>query len=115
MSRHANKLSIEFVKSKITINQETNCWDWIGSLQTSGYGQVKEAGKNWTAHRASWVAHHGAIADGKQVLHHCDNPRCCNPEHMYLGSVQDNVNDKMRRGRHVKRGKDKNRRTYRGA
>lgn len=51
------------------------------------------------AHRASWVIHNGDIPDGLFVLHHCDNPKCVNPSHLYLGTAADNSNDRVKRGR----------------
>lgn len=103
MSRHPNKLSVELIHWNTDTDIRTGCWNWIGSLQTCGYGQIKINGNNWTSHRASWVAHNGAIPNGMHVLHHCDNPKCCNPKHLYLGSHQDNMRDKLQRGRQSKR------------
>lgn len=105
MSRYPNKLSKELIRRNVLKQDAEDCWDWIGSLQTSGYGQIKIDGKNWTAHRASWVAHNGPIHDDLQVLHHCDNTKCCNPEHLYLGHRSDNMKDMIRRGRRKQHGK----------
>ncbi len=56
------------------------------------------------AHRASWQISFGPIPDGLQVLHTCDNPPCCNPAHLFLGTQLDNIYDMCAKGRHVKRG-----------
>jgi hypothetical protein len=84
------------------VDTSGDCWEWTGKLNDEGYGQFRHAGEN-SAHRTSWVLHHGPITDGLWVLHHCDNRRCVRPDHLYLGTVQDNVRDAMSRDR-VRRG-----------
>jgi hypothetical protein len=74
----------------------SGCWPWTGKIATNGYGYLD----NMLAHRASWLIHHGPIPEGLQVLHHCDNPRCVNPDHLWLGTQADNVADMMAKGRH---------------
>lgn len=65
-----------------------------------GYAQVSVAGKTTLAHRAAWVAANGPIPSGLHVLHRCDNPPCVNIEHLFLGTHQDNMDDKKSKGRH---------------
>lgn len=79
------------------------CWNWTGSVNTWGYGQIRdEDGKYTTAHRISYRLAHGSIPPGQSVLHRCDNTRCVNPEHLFLGSQADNMADKTAKGRQAK-------------
>jgi hypothetical protein len=77
----------------------TMCWVWTASLKKDGYGNIGIAGKTILAHRLSWELSFGSIPDGFQVLHTCDNPPCCNPEHLFLGKPGDNAKDRDEKGR----------------
>jgi hypothetical protein len=68
------------------------CWSWVGATKT-GYGCVKANKINVGAHRISWMIHKGSIPKELWVLHKCDNKICSNPEHLFLGSRQDNIDD----------------------
>jgi hypothetical protein len=83
-------------KSKTFYNGE-RCWEWTASLTKKGYGQFGHNLKR--SHRVSWVIAYGEIQDNLQVLHHCDNPPCVNPHHLFLGTNQDNRKDMMSKGR----------------
>ncbi len=75
------------------------CWPWTGSRLPTGYGQVYQAGgQRLLAHRTAWELENGPIPDGMRVLHHCDNPPCCNPGHLFLGTDADNMNDRDQKG-----------------
>lgn len=91
---------------KYTICQITGCWIWIGSKDKDGYGRIcgRTNYKHWNmkAHRVSYEYFIGQI-NGLQVLHKCDNPSCINPNHLFLGTQQENIADMMRKGRHVAR------------
>lgn len=82
------------------------CWVWQGSKNRDGYGLFMRDGRRRPgrrcerASRVSWELHRGPIPRGLWVLHKCDNPSCVNPDHLFLGTVQDNVADMMRKGRH---------------
>src|SRR5690242_10654680 len=78
----------------------TLCWIWIGSSNAGGYGTVNAIcyGHN-LAHRLSYAAHIGPIPAGLLVLHHCDQPACVRPEHLYCGTAQENNRDMWDRGR----------------
>ena len=78
-----------------------NCWNWTKGLTTRGYGKIKFAGKSTTAHRVSWLKYKGQIPDGLLVCHHCDNCKCVNPDHLFIGTAMDNNQDMMRKGRHT--------------
>jgi hypothetical protein len=79
------------------------CWNWTASTNGNGYGQFKvsRTRKNITAHRMSYVLHHGQIPDGLWVLHKCDNRKCVNPDHLFLGDAAANVHDMDAKGRRV--------------
>ena len=64
-----------------------------------GYAQIKSDGKTWLFHRLMWTITYGDIPEGMQVCHHCDNRKCGNPEHLFLGTNQDNVTDMIQKGR----------------
>lgn len=74
------------------------CWEWKKSLAKTGYGQFWMNGKNISSHRASWILHKGEIPSGLWICHHCDNKKCVNPDHLFLGTVQDNVDDAISKG-----------------
>lgn len=82
---------------------QTPCWLWTGGLNKYGYGKTSAGKKHIGAHRLSWMLTNGAIQDGLNVLHHCDNPKCVNPQHLYLGSHADNHRDMIARNRIVGR------------
>lgn len=83
-----------------------DCWCWVGPKDKDGYGHFsigphKEA-KRIRAHRFSYTLHYGAIPEGLSILHNCDNPPCCNPRHLKIGTAADNHADCIRRGRKPK-------------
>ncbi len=78
------------------------CWEWMPHCTQYGYGQTRWFGEQMLSHRISWELTYGVIQDGLFVLHKCDNRRCVNPEHLFLGIHQDNIDDKMRKERQAK-------------
>jgi len=74
------------------------CWEWTGAIR-GGYGAVVINKKCYRAHRVAWVIRFGDIPNGMCVCHHCDNPRCVRPDHLWLGTQQENQEDKIRKGR----------------
>ena len=78
------------------------CWEWEGFRNSPGYGVLKVAGVKLRAHRVAWeLANDQKIPEGMLACHHCDNPPCCNPRHLYVGTHADNARDSLDRGRHV--------------
>ncbi len=77
------------------------CWGWAGAKSPQGYGWFWDGTRMNRAHRVSWEIHHGAIPPGLIICHHCDDPECSNPDHLYLGTHSDNSNDAVRRGRWI--------------
>lgn len=83
--------------TRITVN-ESGCWEWQGSLNTHGYGHLLIGrGHNYTAHRLIYRLLVGTLNKHSVVRHSCDNRKCINPDHLLLGTAQDNVNDRVAR------------------
>ena len=81
------------------VERGDGCWHWRGAAERSGYGSFRFRGRAQRAHRVSWVLTNGTIAEGMHVLHRCDNPACVRPDHLFLGTHQDNMDDKSAKGR----------------
>lgn len=80
---------------------EDSCWNWIAAKDKNGYGNFRchYKEKEQRSHRHAWVFTNGKIPESMCVLHKCDNPSCCNPKHLFIGTNLDNMLDKTRKGR----------------
>lgn len=89
---------MDFLLSRTKPN-EAGCAEWQGALDGSGYAQVWCQGKVRKAHRLAFVFVKGPIPEGMCICHTCDNPKCINPAHLFIGTHQDNMSDKDAKGR----------------
>lgn len=76
------------------------CWPWLAYRSPKGYGRFFANAKMWLAHAVAWRIENGDPPTGLFVLHRCDNPSCCNPGHLFLGTIADNNHDMVAKGRH---------------
>jgi hypothetical protein len=89
------------LKAQIVVD-DAGCHIWQGSTNGGGYGQLRVEGRNWLAHRLAFALQHGPLPSGRGrvlILHKCDVTLCCNPQHLYLGSHNDNARDRADRCR----------------
>ena len=91
----------ERFESKFLPEPNSGCWLWVGGLTDIGYGGFWVNGRTLGAHRVSYELYIGPIGD-KKVLHKCDNRCCVNPNHLFLGTSQDNSNDMVEKNRQAR-------------
>ena len=92
----------EIFEKHCKFGKNDECWEWSGYITNKGYGQTKIGGRDGKliqAHRLSWIVNVGEISNDLHVLHKCDNRKCVNPNHLFLGTNQDNINDRVSKGR----------------
>lgn len=77
----------------------SDCWEWQGALQNTGYGVLSVRGSMQYAHRVAYSIQNGGIEEGAIICHRCDNPKCCNPGHLFAGTHKDNTADMYSKGR----------------
>jgi hypothetical protein len=90
---------LERLLDKVIVNEITDCWEFQGGKNNIGYGMIRDGKKMRTSHRVSYEEHKGQIPAGLCVMHSCDNPICCNPSHLSLGTHKQNTRDMMNKGR----------------
>lgn len=81
--------------AKVNVTNPKDCWQWMGFSTPAGYGMVGQRG----SHRLAYEFSIGPIPEGMCICHHCDNPGCCNPAHLFLGTYKDNSQDMVHKGR----------------
>lgn len=100
---------IERFWEKVKIGNSDECWEWQKAKDQCGYGMIAkdnswnihEGAKTSRSHRIAWELTYGSIPEGLWVLHRCDNPSCCNPKHLFLGTCKDNSDDKISKNRDI--------------
>lgn len=86
----------------LLLNESKDCWEWQGWKNNKGYGMIGTGPHKLSyVHRVAWTLWRGNIPEGMCVLHKCDNGPCCNPDHLFLGTIADNNADCLAKGRHV--------------
>lgn len=103
-SRLAQRLPTKAERFWAKVSRGDGCWEWTGHRNHQGYGLLytgpRGSSRQEFAHRVAWELEHGPIPADRTICHHCDNPPCVRPDHIYLGSPATNAHDRDSRGRH---------------
>ena len=93
-----NEKQIDYFWSFVDKTGENDCWEWTGIIQGGGYGRIKLCQKQLAAHRLSFFLTNPDVNQSSVVCHNCNNRKCVNPDHLRIGTIQDNVGDKFKSG-----------------
>ena len=94
-----NNMMRKIINEKSVLDPETGCINWVGPFHYKGYGVLHKENKSYKVHRVSFEVNKGPVPDGMLVCHSCDNRKCVNPDHLWIGTDYDNVRDMMVKGR----------------
>lgn len=94
------KLKNRFWAKVRKTDNDDDCWEWTASFGFRDYGKIKIGPTYVAAHRVAYYITNGPFNEELNVCHKCDNPKCCNPKHLFLGTQADNNLDKIKKGRH---------------
>ncbi len=97
------KNTIEDFWKKVDVKSDNECWEWMGRKLKKGYGQFDYRGKGHSTNRFVWIIVYGEIPKGKLICHSCDNPPCCNPNHLFIGTILENNIDRDKKERYFKK------------
>ncbi len=98
-------ISQDVLENNIVRMPWSGCWLWMRACSKAGYGQVRIMNKAYYTHRLSWQMKNGEIENGMCILHRCDTPSCCNPDHLFVGTKKDNYDDSIKKNRNPVIGK----------
>lgn len=98
------KKDIQRFWSKVDMKSKEECWNMSGFIDKDGYGKfwINDRCRSIGAHRVAYEITHGKFDEEFVICHTCDNPRCVNPNHLFLGTQNDNIQDKLKKGRQAK-------------
>ena len=97
--RCSSRVLDDLLWSRVDKKSKFECWLWTAGKFSKGYGAFRIKGEQQTTHRVSYEMYHGPIPEGMKVCHTCDNPPCVNPEHLFLGTQKDNIQDCVKKKR----------------
>lgn len=106
---HGSRLPVEYAFWRMVNKRGPDeCWEWQGDTYGTGYGRLTHDSKTIRVHQFSYKLHIGPIPNGMFVCHKCDHPACVNPNHLFLGTPKDNMDDMIQKGRKVTKPGDTN-------